>query len=153
RHSQSALRGWRQGHRLGVTGPHAAPTGYDVPAVILPAGMGQPGQPGPLCERRGRIGVGVEEDVAMVEGGHQSDGPGSQHAVAENVPGHVTHTHDADRVHLDVDPELVEVAAYGDPGAPGGDAHGLVVVAPRSSRCEGVPQPEPVLLTEQVGEI
>ncbi len=45
------------------------------------------------------------------------------------------------------------MAAYGHPGPPGRDAHGLVVVAPRPTGREGVPEPELVLIGDGVGQV
>ena len=89
----------------------------------------------------------------MVERGHQLGVLGAQHPVAEHVAGHVA---DADRrevLGLAVDAPLAEVAADRDPGAPGGDAHGLVVVAHRPAAREGVAEPEAVVLGHAVGDV
>src|SRR3712207_8130788 len=42
-----------------------------------------------LGEPAGRVRVGVDEDVAVVERGDQPQGPRQQHPVAEDVAGHV----------------------------------------------------------------
>ncbi len=53
----------------------------------------------------------------------------SRHAVAEHVARHVADARDRDRLGLVVDVDLAEVALDRLPGAAGGDAHLLVVVA------------------------
>ena len=52
-----------------------------------------------------------------------------QHAVAEHVARHVADADHGERLGLDVDAHLAEVALDRLPGAAGGDAHRLVVVA------------------------
>ena len=54
---------------------------------------------------------------------------------------------------LDVDAELAEVALDRLPGAPGGDAHRLVVVSLRAARGERVAQPEAVVVRDFVGDV
>ena len=53
----------------------------------------------------------------------------------------------------DVDVELAEVPGDRLPGAAGGDAHGLVVVADRAAGGEGVAQPEAALERDGVGQV
>ena len=89
----------------------------------------------------------------MVEGGHQLDGPAVQHPVAEHVAGHVADADHPDPLASGVDAQLAEVLADRHPGAPGGDAHGLVVVAVATTGREGVTQPEPVLGADLVGQV
>ena len=80
----------------------------------------------------------------MVEGGDQPDVLGQQHAVAEHVAGHVADADHGEVLGLGVDAQLAEVALDRLPGAAGGDAHGLVVVAGRAAGGEGVAEPEAV---------
>ena len=67
-----------------------------------------------------------------------------QHAVAEHVARHVADTDHAERLALDVDIHLAEVALDALPGATRGDRHLLVVVAGRAARGEGIAEPEAV---------
>ena len=71
-----------------------------------------------------------------------------QHAVAEHVARHVADADDGERRRLDVAVHLAEMPLHRFPGALGGDAHLLVVVAGRAARREGVVQPEAVLLAD-----
>ena len=89
----------------------------------------------------------------MVERRDQLHGAGAQHAVAEHVAGHVAHAGGGEFLGLRVDAELGEVALDGLPGAAGGDAHGLVVVADRAAGGEGVAQPVPAFLGDRVGDV
>src|SRR5688500_4200414 len=130
-----------QRDRLLAAREHAAAL-RDQPLVIVAPGRArQIEQPLALGPARLRIGIGIEEDVAVVEGGDELDRLGQQHAVAEYVAGHVADSGDADRLGLDVQSGLAEMALHRDPGAAGGDAHRLVVVAVAAARGEGVAEP------------
>ena len=89
----------------------------------------------------------------MVEGRQQTDLFRQQHAVAEHVARHVAAADDGEGLGLDVLAELAEVALHRLPGAAGGDAHDLVVVAGRTARGESVAQPEAVVLGHSVGDV
>ena len=133
--------------------PDAAALGDEARVVVLPARARQLEEALALGVRRRRVRVGVDEDVAVVEGRDQARVLGAEHAVAEDVAGHVA---DADRgevLGLAVDAALAEVALDRDPRAAGGDAHGLVVVAHRAAGGEGVAQPEAVVLGHAVGDV
>ena len=106
-----------------------------------------------LAEAFRRIGSGVDEDVAVVEGGEELDRARPQHAVAEDVARHVADADDGERRALDVGPELAEMPLHRFPGAAGGDAHLLVVVAGRAAGREGVVEPEAVLGRDGVGKV
>ena len=75
------------------------------------------------------VGVGVDEDVPVIERGEQPDVLGQQHSVAEHVAAHVTDADDGEVLGLGVHAHLAEVALDGLPRTLGGDAHRLVVVA------------------------
>ena len=106
-----------------------------------------------LGEAARRIGIGIDEDVAVVEGGRSLIVGRKQHAVAEHVARHVADADDGERRGLDVDVELAEVALDRFPGAARGDAHLLVVVAGRAAGGEGVAEPEAVLERDGVGDV
>ncbi len=89
----------------------------------------------------------------MVERGHEPDVLRAEHAVAEDVAGHVPDADGGEVLALAVDPALAEVALHRDPGAARGDAHRLVVVADRAPGGEGVTQPEAVVLGDAVGDV
>ena len=57
--------------------------------VVAPRRARQREEPLALGEARLRIGVRVEEDVLVVEGRDQLRRAAAQHAVAEDVAGHV----------------------------------------------------------------
>src|SRR5690606_36263351 len=89
-----------------------------------------------------RVRRRVDEDVHVVEGRQQLDGAAAQEAVAEHVAAHVADADRGDDVGLRVDAHLAEVPLGRLPRAAGGDAGGLVVVAVRAARREGVVEPE-----------
>ncbi len=138
---------------LGRPRPHAASGRDGGPVVVVPAGAGEVEEALPLGERAGRVGVRVEEDVAVVEGRHQPQVRAAQHAVAEHVARHVADADHGQRVVSASRPSAAGVAAGALPRATGGDAHGLVVVAGAASRRERVAQPEAVALGDLVGEV
>ena len=143
----------RDRHRLGLAVEHAAALGDLALVVVLPTAARQREEPLALGEGLGRVGIGVDEDVQVVEGGDQPGVLGQQHAVAEDVARHVA---DADRgevLALDVLAHLAEVALDRLPGAARGDAHRLVVVAGRAAGGEGVVQPEAVVPGHAVGVV
>ena len=74
----------------------------------------------------------------MVERRDQLERFRQQHAVAEHVARHVAATDHLDRVRLDVDPSLQEMALDRDPRALGGDPHRLVIVTVGSAAGERV---------------
>ena len=76
-----------------------------------------------------------------------------QHAVAEHVARHVADADAGEVLGLDVGAELAEMALHRFPGAAGGDAHLLVVVAGRAAGGEGVVQPEAVIRRHAVGDV
>ena len=139
--------------RLGGTGEDAAARGDQLGVVVGPAGARQFEDAAALGVGGGRVGLRVDEDVPVVEGGDQADVLGEQHAVAEHVTGHVADADDREVLGLGVDAQLAEVPLDGLPGAAGGDAHALVVVAGRAAGGEGVAEPEVVRLGDPVGDV
>ena len=129
------------------------PVGDQRLVVVGPRRTRQLEQPPALGVRRGRVGVRVEEHVAVVERADQPDVLRQQHAVAEHVAGHVADPDDRELGRLHVDAELAEVALDRHPRAARGDAHRLVVVADRAARRERVAEPEAVLLRDPVGRV
>ncbi len=139
--------------RLGRAGVDAAALGEQLGVVVGPGRARQLEEAAALGVRGGRVRVRVEEDVPVVEGGHQADVLGEQHAVAEHVAGHVADADDGEVLALRVVAQLPEVPLDGLPGAAGGDAHALVVVARRAAGGEGVAEPEAVRLGDLVGDV
>ena len=91
--------------------------------------------------------------MAVVEGADELDVGRQQHAVAEDVAGHVADSHHREVGALRVGPELAEVSLDRLPGAARGDPHRLVVVADRAAGREGVAEPEAVLLRDPVRDV
>ena len=89
----------------------------------------------------------------MVEGGDEFYCRGQQHGIAEHVARHVADTRDRERLLLNVDVDLAEVALDALPSAARGDRHLLVVVAGRSAGSEGVVEPEAEFRGEGIGGI
>ena len=91
----------------------------------------------------------------MIEGCYEADALAQEHSVSKHVTAHVADTDDGEILGLGIDAEISEVPLDRLPGTSGRDAHRLVVVAHRASRCEGVAEPEPVFgrdLVREVGE-
>jgi hypothetical protein len=114
--------------------------------VVLPARPAEFEHALSFGEGRGRIRIGIDEDVAVIERGDQLDLLRQEHAVAEDVARHVADTDHGEGLGLDVLVHLAEVAFHRFPGAAGRDAHLLVVVTGRAARREGVVEPEAHLL-------
>ena len=119
-----------------VVGPARPRAEVEEPLAFLPGDL--------------RVGIRVQEDVPVVVGADELERARQQHPVAEHVAAHVADAHRGDLVDLRVQAELAEVAPDGLPGAAGGDAQALVVVALRAARGEGVAEPEPVLGGDRV---
>ena len=145
------LRGDRNG--FGRSGPHPAAGGDGRGVVIRPRGTRQLEQTLALGEGDRGVGVRVEENRSMVEGGHQADVLGQQHAVSEHVAGHVADSYGRELLGLGVDPEFAEVPLDRLPRPAGGDSHLLVVEPGRTAGGEGVAQPEPVGARDGVGDV
>ncbi|EXI92916.1 MAG: hypothetical protein AW12_00215 [Candidatus Accumulibacter sp. BA-94] len=99
------------------------------------------------------VRVGIDENVAVIEGGEEPYFARQQHAVAKDIAGHVADADDGEGLRLDVDTELAKVPLDGFPGAACGDAHLLVVVANRSAGGEGIAKPEVVFDGDGVGDV
>ena len=91
--------------------------------------------------------------MQVIEGGNQADVGRQQHPVAEHVPAHVPDTDHGEFLVLDVLAEFAEIPLDGFPGTPCGNPHLLVVVTVGTAGSEGVPEPEPVIDRDAVGDI
>ena len=160
--SRAALSGFDPEHRGGLTaevdrlrrpGEDSAACGDELPVVVLPARARQVEQTLALDEAARGVGVRIEEDVPVVEGRDQADVIAAQHSVAEDVAAHIADAHDREVLGGGVEAEFAEVAFDGLPRTAGGDGHRLVVVADRSSRGEGVAEPESAAFGDRVGHI
>ncbi len=81
---------------------HAAALGDERLVVVRPGRARQVEEALALLEAKGGIGVGIEEDVAVVERGEQPSVGRAQHAVAEDVARHVADADAGEVVRLDV---------------------------------------------------
>ena len=127
---------------LGRARIDAAAFGNQRLVEILPARTRQVEQALALGERALRIGIGIDENVAVIEGGDELGGLLAQHAVAEYVARHVADADHRERRRGEVDVHFAEMALDRFPGAARGDADFLVVVAGRAAGSEGVAEPE-----------
>ena len=99
------------------------------------------------------VRIGIDEDVAVIEGRDEADHGRKQHAVAEHIARHVPDPGHGEPLGLNITTHLAEVPLHGDPRAPRGDAHRLVIVARGAARGESVVQPEAALLRDGVGGV
>src|SRR5690606_39521998 len=106
-----------------------------------------------LTEAQLRVRIGVDKDMHVVKGAHELDMAGTQHTVTEDVTGHITDTDHCEILGAGINPHLTEMALYRDPGAPGGNAHLLVVITVTAAGGKRVSQPEAVLGGQGVGDI
>ena len=143
----------REWHRLRLSGPHPSPGADQRRVVVSPRRSEQPEQPLAFAITGLGVRARVEKNVTMVEGGHQRHGPSAQHAVAEDIPGHVPHPGHGEALGLGVEAAFAEVATHRLPRAAGGDAHRLVVKPDRAARGEGVTQPKAPPLGDLVGQV
>src|SRR6202171_6404031 len=84
------------------------------------------------------------------------DEPGrrrEQHAIAEDVAGHVAHTGRGEGHGLDIGAELAEMAFYGFPRSARGDAHLLVVIALAAAGGESIAEPMALFGRDRVGDV
>ena len=89
----------------------------------------------------------------MIEGRQQLDLRREQHAIAEDIAGHVAHTGNAERCRLDIDIDFTKMPLDRFPGAPRRDAHLLVVVAHGTTRGESIAQPMTMRFGDAIGYI
>src|SRR6266852_7109259 len=131
-----------------------AAVAYQRGIVIGPSRTGLVEEPFALVAAFGGIGIGIEKNVAMVEGGEELHVARVEEAVAEDVARHVADTDDRDgRAALDVAAHLAQMALGRFPCAARGNRHFLVVVAVLAARGEGVAEPEAAALGDRVGNI
>ena len=143
--AQRVHRGLGQVDALHRAREYPAAARYQLLVVFRPVRPLHLEQALALLPAGSRIGIRVDEDMAMVERRDQQDRFRQQHAVAEHVSRHVAAAHHAHRVFLHVHAHFQEVALHRNPGAAGGNAHGLVVVAVGTAAGEGIAQPEVAL--------
>ena len=120
---------------------------------IIPAGTTGVEQPLALHECGRRIRIRVDKNVQVVKRCHQPNLFRQQHAIAEDIASHVANTGHSKGLLLDVLALFTEVPLHTFPGAAGGDAHLLVVVACRAARGKGITQPKTVFVRQTVSDI
>ena len=152
-HADGLCRFLRQFHRFQRARDDHAARRHLLLVVVLPARARQVEEPFAFGESGFEIRIRIDEDVAVIIGGHKPDLLRQQHAVAEHVARHVTDTGDCEGFALDVDIHLAEVALDRFPGTPRGDAHLLVVIAGRPAGGKGVIKPEVLLLADRIRRI
>ena len=152
REAEETLRLGREHDALGRARHHGTARRERSRVVPVPAEAGAV-EPLPLGEARRRVGIGVEEDVAVVEGRVEAEMRRAEEPVAEDVAAHVADAGDRERRRVGVDAELPEMRSHALPRAARGHAERLVVVAVRAARGEGVAQPEAAGLRDGIGQI
>ena len=151
--AEQRLRLGRQPDLLGRARIDAAALGDQRLVIVLPARTRQIEQALALGEAARRIGIGIDENVAVIEGGDELGRLLAQHAVAEHVARHVADADHRERRRGDVDVHFAEMALDRFPGAARGDADLLVVVAGRAAGGEGVAEPKTVGDGDVVGDV
>ena len=91
-----------QADRLGLSGKHTATLRYHGVVVVGPTRPAHAEQSLALLEARGHIGVGIEENMQVVECSDELDLARQQHAVSEHIAAHVSDTDHRKRVLLRV---------------------------------------------------
>jgi hypothetical protein len=143
----------QQRNPLGRPGKDPAALGDGRWVVVAPGRGRQIKQPAPLSEARNRIGVGIQENMIVVERAHELDVRREQHPVAEHIARHVADADDREVIRLDGHSEIAEMAPDRFPRPASGDSHLLMVVAVRSARGERVSEPEAILGRDAVCEV
>ena len=133
--------------RLERAREHAAAGRDQRAVVVLPARARQVEQALPLGEARGRVGIGIDEDVAVVEGGDQPDVALDSSMPLPNTSPDMSPTPTTVKASVWMSTsDLAEMALDRFPRAARGDAHLLVVVAGGAAGGEGVAEPEAMRL-------
>src|SRR3982075_591086 len=101
----------------------------------------------------GGVGRGIDEDVGVTESRDEPGRRREQHAIAEDVAGHVAYTGRGEGHGLDIGAEFAEMAFDGFPRSARGDAHLLVVIALAAAGGEGIAEPMALLGRDRVGGV
>ena len=143
----------RERDRLELAGVHAA-AGRDQTLGRSRPSSNAAARTGAGARRvRRRVGIGVEEHVAMIERRHEPQVRRQQHAVAEDVARHVADADHGEFVGVDVLADHTCVSAHALPRTTRRDPHLLVVVAVAPPRGERIAEPEVVLGGDLVGDV
>ncbi len=132
---------------------HAAAFGDERCGIVGPTAPRHRIQPMTFGERLGRIWIGIDEDVPVIERGHQPQVRRPQQAVAEHVARHVADADDGHCVAVGILADRAGVTANALPRTAGGDAHRFVVVPNAAAGSKSIAQPKPVLGRDAVGHI
>ena len=91
--------------------------------------------------------------MAVIKGSDESDRRREQHPVPEHITGHIADADHRDRIRVDVDAKLDEVAPHRFPRTAGSDPERLVVVPRGAAGSEGIIQPESVFDCDGIGGV
>ena len=93
----------------------------------------------------GHVGIrrGVNENVAVVESGDQTDAVALEHPVAEHVARHVAHPDDPQRLALSVHPEGTKMPAHRHPRSSGRYRQCFVVITVLPPEAKASPSQKP----------
>ena len=139
--------------RFGAARIDAAASGNQFGIVIGPRRARQLEQALAFDKTGCRIGIRIDENMAVVESGQQLDMARLQHAVAEYVARHVANTDNGKILLLDIDADFTEMALGRFPRAARGDRHLFVVVTGRATGGKRVVKPEAIFLRNRIGNI
>src|SRR6185295_16048114 len=112
----NSLRAGAQPDFLRRTRKDAAPSGDQRLVVVLPARSRQREQSLALGKTRFRIGIRIDENIAVVESRQQPDRVFTQHAIAEYVARHVPDADDVEWRLAYVDIHFAEMPLHRFPG-------------------------------------
>ncbi len=151
--TQSVTSLLTEGDAFGTARPDPATVGNQRCIEIFPGGATRVEQPLTFGKGGHRVRVRINEDVHVVERGHQLDLFGQQHAVAEHIAAHIADAHHGKGRCLDILARFPEVPLNALPGTAGGNTHLLVVVAGTAAGGKGIAQPEAVFIGQAIGDI
>jgi len=89
----------------------------------------------------------------VVEGRHQTDAAALEHAIAEDVTGHVADPNDPQGLALGVHAQRPKMPPYRQPGSFGRYGESLVVITVTAPRGERVPEPITPFRADGVGQV
>ena len=133
---------------------HAAAGTDELGIVVRPTRARQIVQALAFVEAGRGVGVGIDEDVTMVEGGDELQVARAQQAVTEHVARHVADADHRDgRAAVGVAAHLAQMPARRLPRAARRDPHLLVVVTVLAAGRERVAEPEAALDCDLIGDV
>ena len=100
-----------------------------------------------------RIWFRIDKNMQVIKGSQQLGLLWQQHTISEDITRHVTDTNYREGFGLDVFANFTEMPLDGFPGATGSNAHFLMVIANRATRCIGITQPKAIIDRNTIGNI